>query len=112
MRRRPRTHAGPALDRNSLCVRATLLFARWQRCGQGRIGLALGCVCAGDAAIDVAMLDGMILDHLQQRFAHQGLAARRFTSPAVAGSHSAGCLHHHKVIVSRCWGQLQGLLVK
>ena len=83
VRRRPRTHAGPALDRNSLCVRATLLFARWQRCGQGRIGLALGCVCAGDAAIDVAMLDGMILDHLQQRFGHQPRLAG-LIAPALA----------------------------
>jgi hypothetical protein len=71
------------LDRNSLCVSATLLFARWQRCGQGRIGLALGCVCAGDAAIDVAMLDGMILDHLQQRFGHQPRLAG-LIAPALA----------------------------
>ncbi|MEI7785778.1 MAG: hypothetical protein WCK08_15420 [Betaproteobacteria bacterium] len=69
--RRSRAAAGPATDRSSLCVRATLLFARWQRCGQGRIGLAMGCVCAGEAAIDVALLDGMILDHLLQRFAGQ-----------------------------------------
>jgi hypothetical protein len=69
--RRPRAAAGGATDRSSLCVRATLLFARWQRCGQGHIGLAMGCVCAGEASLDMAQLDGMILDHLQQRFAQR-----------------------------------------
>lgn len=81
--RRPHATAGPALDRSSLSVRATLLFARWQRCGQGRIGLAMGCVCAGEAAIDMAMLDGMILDHLQQRFGHQPRLAS-LIAPALA----------------------------
>jgi len=70
-RRRPSAARSPGLEPGILCVRATLLFARWQRCGQGRIGLPMGCLCAGEAAIDTALLDGMILDHMQQRFAHR-----------------------------------------
>ena len=81
--RRPRAAAGRASDRSSLCVRATLLFARWQRCGQGRIGLAMGCLCAGEASLDMAQLDGMILDHLQQRFAHRPRVAG-LIGPALA----------------------------
>ena len=63
------------LDRNVECVRATVLFARWQRCGMGRISLMNGCACGIDAAIEIGGLDAMILDHLLQRFAHRpGLA--------------------------------------
>jgi hypothetical protein len=57
VRGRPRTHAGPALDRNSLCLRATLLFARWQRCGHlGElvvIDVAVANVHASGAAREV-----------------------------------------------------------
>ena len=72
--RQPR--AGVAtLDRNGECVRATVLFARWQRCGMGRISLMNGCACGIDAAIEIGGLDAMILDHLLQRFVHRpGLA--------------------------------------
>jgi hypothetical protein len=63
------------LDRNGECVRATVLFARWQRCGMGRISLMNGCACGIDAAIEIGGLDAMILDHLLHRFAHRpGLA--------------------------------------
>ena len=56
-------------------MRATVLFARWQRCGMGRISLMNGCACGIDAAIEIGGLDAMILDHLLQRFAHRtGLA--------------------------------------
>ena len=70
------THGGvQALDRHGECVRATLLFARWQRCGMGRISLMNGCACGIDAAIEIGGLDAMILDHLLQRFVHRlGLA--------------------------------------
>ena len=65
-----------ALDRASECVRASLLFARWQRCGLGRISLMNGCACGIDAAIEIGALDAMILDHLLQRFAaHPALTA-------------------------------------
>ena len=69
-------HGGvQVLDRHGECVRATLLFARWQRCGMGRISLMNGCACGIDAAIDIGGLDAMILDHLLQRFVHRpGLA--------------------------------------
>ena len=67
-----KAHGGvQALDRNGECVRATLLFARWQRCGMGRISLMNGCACGIDAAIEIGGLDAMILDHLLQRFAHR-----------------------------------------
>ena len=71
-----KAHGGvQALDRNGECVRATLLFARWQRCGMGRISLMNGCACGIDAAIEIGGLDAMILDHLLQRFVHRpGLA--------------------------------------
>jgi hypothetical protein len=70
------THGGvQALDRHGECVRATLLFARWQRCGMGRISLMNGCACGIDAAIEIGGLEAMILDHLLQRFVHRpGLA--------------------------------------
>ena len=69
-------HGGvQVLDRHGECVRATLLFARWQRCGMGRISLMNGCACGIDAAIDIGGLDAMILDHLLQRFSNRaGLA--------------------------------------
>ena len=78
------THGGvQALDRHGECVRATLLFARWQRCGMGRISLMNGCACGIDAAIEIGGLDAMILDHLLQRFLHQpGLA--QLLQPALA----------------------------
>ena len=67
-----KAHGGvQALDRNGECVRATLLFARWQRCCMGRISLMNGCACGIDAAIEIGGLDAMILDHLLQRFAHR-----------------------------------------
>ena len=67
-----KAHGGvQALDRNGECVRATLLFARWQRCGMGRISLMNGCACGIDAAIEIGGLDAMILDHLLLRFAHR-----------------------------------------
>ena len=77
-------HGGvQVLDRQGECVRATLLFARWQRCGMGRISLMNGCACGIDAAIDIGGLDAMILDHLLQRFVHQpGLA--QLLQPALA----------------------------
>ncbi len=77
-------HRGvPALDRTSECLRATLLFTRWQRCGMGRISLMNGCACGIDAAIEIGGLDAMILDHLLQRFVHQpGLA--QLLQPALA----------------------------
>ena len=79
-----KAHGGvQALDRNGECVRATLLFARWQRCGMGRISLMNGCACGIDAAIEIGGLDAMILDHLLQRFLHQpGLA--QLLQPALA----------------------------
>ena len=78
------THGGvQALDRHGECVRATLLFARWQRCGMGRISLMNGCACGIDAASEIGGLDAMILDHLLQRFLHQpGLA--QLLQPALA----------------------------
>ena len=77
-------HRGvPTHDRTSECLRATLLFARWQRCGMGRISLMNGCACGIDAAIEIGGLDAMILDHLLQRFLHQpGLA--QLLQPALA----------------------------
>jgi hypothetical protein len=77
-------HGGvQALDRHGECVRATLLFARWQRCGMGRISLMNGCACGIDAAIEIGGLDAMILDHLRNRFAqHPGLV--RLLTPALA----------------------------
>ena len=77
-------HGGvQALDRHGECLRATLLFARWQRCGMGRISLMNGCACGIDAAIEIGGLDAMILDHLLQRFLHQpGLA--QLLQPALA----------------------------
>ena len=87
--RTPRAHARPSrgsangLDRHSECVRAAMLFARWQRCGMGRISLMNGCACGIDAAIEIGGLDAMILDHLLQRFLHQpGLA--QLLQPALA----------------------------
>ena len=87
--RTPRAHARPSrgsangLDRHSDCVRAAMLFARWQRCGMGRISLMNGCACGIDAAIEIGGLDAMILDHLLQRFLHQpGLA--QLLQPALA----------------------------
>ena len=87
--RTPRAHARPSrgsangLDRHSECVRAAMLFARWQRCGMGRISLMNGCACGIDAAIEIGGLDAMILDHLLNRFAQQpGLA--HLLTPAVA----------------------------
>ena len=79
-----KAHGGvQALDRNGECVRATLLFARWQRCGMGRISLMNGCACGIDAAIEIGGLDAMILDHLLQRFLNQpGLA--QLLQPALA----------------------------
>ena len=79
-----KAHGGvQALDRNGECVRATLLFARWQRCGMGRISLMNGCACGIDAAIEIGGLDAMILDHLLQRFVHRpGLA--QLLQPALA----------------------------
>ena len=74
--RTPRAHARPkrgsanGLDRHSECVRAAMLFARWQRCGMGRISLMNGCACGIDAAIEIGGLEAMILDHLLQRFVH------------------------------------------
>ena len=68
--RTPRAHARPSrgsangLDRHSECVRAAMLFARWQRCGMGRISLMNGCACGIDAAIEIGGLDAMILDLL------------------------------------------------
>lgn len=77
-------HRGvPALDRTSECLRATALFARWQRCGMGRISLMNGCACGIDAAIEIGGLDAMILDHLRNRFAQQpGLV--HLLTPALA----------------------------
>ena len=77
-------HRGvPALDRTSECLRATLLFTRWQRCGMGRISLMNGCACGIDAAIEIGGLDAMILDHLLQRFVHRpGLT--QLLQPALA----------------------------
>lgn len=77
-------HGGAqALDRHGECVRATLLFARWQRCGMGRISLMNGCACGIDAAIEIGGLDAMILDHLRNRFdQHPGLV--RLLTPALA----------------------------
>ena len=87
--RTPRAHARPSrgsangLDRHSECVRAAMLFARWQRCGMGRISLMNGCACGIDAALEIGGLDAMILDHLLQRFLHQpGLA--QLLQPALA----------------------------
>ena len=87
--RTPRAHARPSrgsangLDRHSECVRAAMLFARWQRCGMGRISLMNGCACGIDAAIEIGGLDAMMLDHLLQRFLHQpGLA--QLLQPALA----------------------------
>ena len=87
--RTQRAHARPSrgsangLDRHSECVRAAMLFARWQRCGMGRISLMNGCACGIDAAIEIGGLDAMILDHLLQRFLHQpGLA--QLLQPALA----------------------------
>jgi hypothetical protein len=79
-----KAHGGvQALDRNGECVRATLLFARWQRCGMGRISLMNGCACGIDAAIEIGGLDAMILDHLLQRFVHRpGLT--QLLQPALA----------------------------
>jgi hypothetical protein len=79
-----KAHGGvQALDRNGECVRATLLFARWQRCGMGRISLMNGCACGIDAASEIGGLDAMILDHLLQRFVHRpGLA--QLLQPALA----------------------------
>jgi hypothetical protein len=66
-----------------MCLRATTLFARWQRCGMGRISLMNGCACGIDAAIEIGGLDAMILDHLLQRFVHSpGLA--QLLQPALA----------------------------
>ena len=77
-------HGGvQVLDRHGECVRATLLFARWQRCGMGRISLMNGCACGIDAAIEIGGLDAMILDHLRNRFAQQpGLV--HLLTPALA----------------------------
>lgn len=77
-------HGGvQVLDRHGECVRATLLFARWQRCGMGRISLMNGCACGIDAAIEIGGLDAMILDHLCNRFAqHPGLV--QVLAPALA----------------------------
>ncbi len=77
-------HGGvQALDRHGECVRATLLFARWQRCGMGRISLMNGCACGIDAAIEIGGLDAMILDHLRNRFAQRpGLV--HLLTPALA----------------------------
>ena len=87
--RTPRAHARPkrgsanGLDRHSECVRAAMLFARWQRCGMGRISLMNGCACGIDAAIEIGGLDAMILDHLLQRFVHRpGLT--QLLQPALA----------------------------
>ena len=76
-----KAHGG--LDRHSECVRAAMLFARWQRCGMGRISLMNGCACGIDAAIEIGGLDAMILDHLRNRFAQQpGLV--HLLTPALA----------------------------
>ena len=99
--RTPRAHARPkrgsanGLDRHSECVRAAMLFARWQRCGMGRISLMNGCACGIDAAIEIGGLDAMILDHLLQRFVHRpGLAQllQLALAQADAGRHALSAL--------------------
>ena len=92
---RPPHRGVPAQDRTSACLHATALFARWQRCGMGRISLMNGCACGIDAAIEIGGLDAMILDHLLQRFVHRpGLA--QLLQPALAqadaGRHALSAL--------------------
>lgn len=76
--------AGPAetrtrtsTRRTPLCVQATVLYARWQRCGQGRLALAGGCACLSSAPVQIEGLDGMILDHLHRRFAKRPRLSNR-----------------------------------
>lgn len=72
-----KTGTRTSTGRTPLCVQATVLYARWQRCGQGRLALAGSCACLSSAPVQIEGLDSMILDHLYRRFAKRPRLSNR-----------------------------------